>query len=78
MEVASRHLTAVHLELGGKAPVIVCDDADVDAAITWAAMAGFVNSGQVCVAGSRLLAHEAVYDAVVHGVVRALPIVPDR
>jgi acyl-CoA reductase-like NAD-dependent aldehyde dehydrogenase len=69
MELASRHLTAVHLELGGKAPMIVCADADLDRAVTWAAMASFVNAGQVCVAGSRLLVERSVHDEVVQGVV---------
>jgi acyl-CoA reductase-like NAD-dependent aldehyde dehydrogenase len=68
MEVAARNLTAVHLELGGKAPVIVFEDANLDSAITWAAMANFSNGGQVCVAGSRLLVQESVYADVVAGV----------
>lgn len=71
MELASRHLTAVHLELGGKAPVIVFDDADVAGAVRWATMANFVNSGQVCVAGSRLVVQGALYEEVVEGVVAA-------
>jgi acyl-CoA reductase-like NAD-dependent aldehyde dehydrogenase len=77
MNLAARNLTAVHLELGGKAPVIVFDDANLDAAVTWATMANFVNAGQVCVAGSRLLVHESVYDDVVGEVAArsaALPI----
>jgi acyl-CoA reductase-like NAD-dependent aldehyde dehydrogenase len=68
MELAARNLTAVHLELGGKAPVIVCADADLDDAVTWATMANFVNSGQVCVAGSRLLVERPVYRDVVEAV----------
>jgi acyl-CoA reductase-like NAD-dependent aldehyde dehydrogenase len=68
MELAARNLTGVHLELGGKAPVVVLDDADLEGAIQWATMANFVNSGQVCVAGSRLLVHERVYDEVVNAV----------
>ena len=77
MKLAARNLTAVHLELGGKAPVIVFDDANLDDAVTWATMANFVNAGQVCVAGSRLLVHEPVYDEVVGEVAArsaALPI----
>jgi acyl-CoA reductase-like NAD-dependent aldehyde dehydrogenase len=69
MELASRRLTPVHLELGGKSPVIVFDDADVGQAIRWATMANFVNSGQVCVAGSRLLVQRGLYDEVVGGVI---------
>jgi acyl-CoA reductase-like NAD-dependent aldehyde dehydrogenase len=77
MELAAANLTPVHLELGGKAPVIIFADADLDGAIRWATMAAFVNSGQVCVAGSRLLVQEEVYDEVVGEIARsscALPI----
>jgi acyl-CoA reductase-like NAD-dependent aldehyde dehydrogenase len=77
MELASANLTAVHLELGGKAPVIIFADAELEGAIHWATMAAFVNSGQVCVAGSRVLVEEAVYHDVVSEIVRsssALPI----
>lgn len=68
-ELAGRRLAATHLELGGKAPVIVCADADVEAAARWAAMAAFVNGGQVCVAGSRLLVHRSRHDEVVAAVI---------
>ena len=71
MTLAARHLTPVHLELGGKAPVIVFADADLDQAVRWATMAAFVNNGQVCVAGSRLLAERPVYDDVVDAVAKA-------
>jgi acyl-CoA reductase-like NAD-dependent aldehyde dehydrogenase len=65
MAVAARSITPVHLELGGKSPVIVFPDADLEQAAGWAMMAAFVNMGEVCVAGSRLLVHERVYDDVV-------------
>ena len=65
MATAARNITPVHLELGGKSPVVVFDDADVEQAAGWAMMAAFVNMGEVCVAGSRLLVHEKVYDEVV-------------
>ncbi|HTK14879.1 MAG TPA: aldehyde dehydrogenase family protein [Acidimicrobiia bacterium] len=71
MEVAARNLTPVHLELGGKSPVIVFADADLDAATGWAMMAAFVNMGEICVAGSRLLVESSVYDEVVSGVAAA-------
>jgi acyl-CoA reductase-like NAD-dependent aldehyde dehydrogenase len=71
MELASRNITPVHLELGGKSPVVVFADADLDLAVTWAMMAAFVNMGEVCVAGSRLLVEASVYDEVVGGVARA-------
>src|SRR5690606_32425543 len=53
------NLKKVTLELGGKSPVIVCDDADLETAIPGAAMAIFFNQGQVCTAGSRLYVHES-------------------
>ncbi|HWW63838.1 MAG TPA: aldehyde dehydrogenase family protein [Sphingomonadaceae bacterium] len=58
-------LKRVTLELGGKSPVIVFPDADLDAAAAGAANGIFLNSGQVCVAGSRLYAHRTVYDRIV-------------
>jgi phenylacetaldehyde dehydrogenase len=58
----------VSLELGGKSPVIVMPDAQLDAVIGGAANAIFFNSGQVCCAGSRLFAHRKVFDRVVEGV----------
>src|SRR5580698_1552790 len=57
----------VSLGLGGKSPVIVLPDADVDAVIGGAAMAIFFNSGQVCTAGSRLYVHRSIFDRVVDG-----------
>jgi betaine-aldehyde dehydrogenase len=55
-------LKRVHLELGGKAPVIVFDDADLESAVEWVKIAGFFNSGQDCTAATRVLAGGAVYD----------------
>jgi betaine-aldehyde dehydrogenase len=52
----------VHLELGGKAPVVVFDDADVSAAAEGIAMAGYFNAGQDCTAATRVLAGPRVYD----------------
>jgi betaine-aldehyde dehydrogenase len=62
-EGAAKAIKRVHLELGGKAPFVVFDDADVDAAAKGAAAAGFVNSGQDCTQACRFLVHEDVYDA---------------
>jgi acyl-CoA reductase-like NAD-dependent aldehyde dehydrogenase len=67
--VALADLKKVTLELGGKSPVIVLADADLERAIPGAADAIFSNAGQVCVAGSRLYVEEPVYDEVVAGVV---------
>ena len=57
-------LKRVTLELGGKSPSIICQDADLDRAAAEAAMGCFFNSGQVCYAGTRLYAHRSVYDQV--------------
>ena len=65
MEVAksaSSDLKRVHLELGGKAPVIVFDDADFEKAAAGIVAAGFFNAGQDCTAATRLLVHERAYD----------------
>lgn len=55
-------LKRISLELGGKNPFIVFDDADFDDAVTTAVRAGFTNQGQVCLCGSRLLVHERLFD----------------
>ena len=65
---ATNTLKRVSLELGGKSPVIVLPDADVETVIGGAAQAIFFNAGQVCAAGSRLYAHKKIYDRVVEGV----------
>jgi betaine-aldehyde dehydrogenase len=64
-ESASRDLKRVHLELGGKAPVIVFDDADVEAAAEAIAVAGYFNAGQDCTAATRVLAGPGVHDEFV-------------
>jgi aldehyde dehydrogenase (NAD+) len=55
VRAAADTLKRVTLELGGKSPVVILDDADFDAAVPLALMAGFANSGQACIAGTRLL-----------------------
>jgi phenylacetaldehyde dehydrogenase len=67
-KAATGNLKKVTLELGGKSPAIIFPDADMDAAIAGAASAIFFNQGQCCCAGSRLFAHESVFDRVVSGV----------
>ena len=65
MEVAgsaARDVKRVHLELGGKAPIVVFDDADIEAAAEWLAVAGFFNAGQDCTAATRVLVGAGVYD----------------
>jgi betaine-aldehyde dehydrogenase len=66
---AADTLKRVHLELGGKAPVIVFDDADLDAAAETIAECGYFNAGQDCTAACRVLASGSVYDDVVNGLV---------
>jgi betaine-aldehyde dehydrogenase len=58
-EAASKSLKRVHLELGGKAPVVVFDDADIEAAAEGIAIAGYFNAGQDCTAATRVLAGRA-------------------
>jgi phenylacetaldehyde dehydrogenase len=65
---ATDTLKRVSLELGGKSPVVVFADADVNAAIGGASNAIFFNHGQVCCAGSRLYAHRSVFDQMVEGI----------
>src|SRR5690606_10509747 len=61
-ESASRQLKRVHLELGGKAPVIVFDDADIEAAVEGIAVAGYFNAGQDCTAATRVLVADGIHD----------------
>lgn len=62
---AADRLTRVHLELGGKAPALVLDDADVAAAAAGIAEAAFYNAGQDCTAATRLLVHASAHDELV-------------
>jgi len=64
---AADTLKRVHLELGGKAPVIVFDDADLDVALETIAGTGYYNAGQDCTAATRVLAGPGVHDDVVSG-----------
>jgi len=66
---AAGNLKRVALELGGKSPVIIFPDADLERATASAAEGIFRNAGQACVAGSRLYVHKKVFDQVVRGVV---------
>jgi betaine-aldehyde dehydrogenase len=64
-EAASHDVKRVHLELGGKAPVVVFDDADLAAAAEGIAVAGYFNAGQDCTAATRVLAGPGIYDEFV-------------
>ncbi|HST37515.1 MAG TPA: aldehyde dehydrogenase family protein, partial [Allosphingosinicella sp.] len=68
---ATDTLKRVTLELGGKSPVIVLPDVDIGKTAAGAARSIFANSGQVCIAGSRLYAHKDVFDALLEGVAQA-------
>jgi alpha-ketoglutaric semialdehyde dehydrogenase len=61
-ETTGRRLAKTCLELGGKNPLIVCDDADLQNAVTWTIGSAFSNAGQRCAAGSRIVVFDAVYD----------------
>ncbi|MEV0699933.1 aminobutyraldehyde dehydrogenase [Saccharopolyspora sp. NPDC050389] len=69
---AAEHVAKSHLELGGKAPVVVLDDADVDAVVAGIALAGYVNSGQDCTAACRVIATPGVYGKLVEQLVPAV------
>lgn len=65
MRAASQQIRHVHLELGGKAPVIVCDDADIEKLVTTIRGGAFFNAGQDCAQPCRLLVQAGIYDRVV-------------
>ncbi len=69
LDASKGNLKRVTLELGGKSPVIVLGDADLDLAIPGVANAIFFNGGQVCIAGSRAYVHSSIYDQVLEGLV---------
>jgi len=60
--VAGQRLARVSLELGGKNPLVVCDDADLDNAAKWVLLSAFSNAGQRCAAASRIIIFDSVYD----------------
>ncbi len=60
--MAGQHMKRVTMELGGHAPVIVCEDADIEQAVKAAGAAKFRNAGQVCISPTRFLVHERVHD----------------
>src|SRR6202007_2401929 len=68
VRASAGNLKKVTLELGGKSPVLIFDDADLDKAILMASLGIFVHSGQGCVCGSRIFVQRGVYDRVVEGV----------
>lgn len=69
-ELAARHMTPVLMELGGHAPVIVCEDADAQAAGTTSAIRKMRNSGQVCTSPTRFYVHETLFEPFTNAFVR--------
>jgi acyl-CoA reductase-like NAD-dependent aldehyde dehydrogenase len=59
---AAERLAKVSLELGGKNPLVVCDDADLESAAKWVLLSAFSNAGQRCASGSRIIVFDAVYE----------------
>ncbi|WBP86790.1 gamma-aminobutyraldehyde dehydrogenase [Kitasatospora cathayae] len=70
-ESASKDVKRVHLELGGKAPVVVFEDADIAEAVEGISVAGYFNAGQDCTAATRVLVHESIHDAFVEALAKA-------
>jgi vanillin dehydrogenase len=64
-ELAGRHLKPVLLELGGKAPLVVLDDADIDGAVNAAVFGAFMNQGQICMSTERIIVDEKIADEFV-------------
>lgn len=69
MQSVAQNMTRLTLELGGKSPLIALDDCDIDAAVEGARWAIFSHSGQICSAGSRLIVHESVHEALLERLV---------
>jgi benzaldehyde dehydrogenase (NAD) len=61
-EAAGKHLKKVALELGGKSPLIILDDADIETAASNAAWGAFLHQGQICMASGRIFVHESIAD----------------
>jgi acyl-CoA reductase-like NAD-dependent aldehyde dehydrogenase len=61
-EVCGKALKKVSLELGGKNPLVVCDDADLNDAVKWVCLSAFSNAGQRCAAGSRIIVFDKIYE----------------
>ena len=64
-QTAAKYLKPVLLELGGKAPLLVLDDADLDAAVRAAAFGAFMNQGQICMSTERIVVDDKIADTFV-------------
>src|SRR5690242_6472028 len=71
-KAASQTLKRVHLELGGKAPVVVFDDADLEKVVEWIKIGGFFNAGQDCTAATRVIAGPRIEEKLLAGLVPAI------
>ncbi|WP_134679063.1 gamma-aminobutyraldehyde dehydrogenase [Paracoccus ravus] len=72
LEAATKTIKRTHLELGGKAPVIIMEDADIEATVAGLRAFGYYNAGQDCTAACRVYAHSSVYDRFVAGLTDAV------
>ncbi|QXE38997.1 gamma-aminobutyraldehyde dehydrogenase [Streptomyces sp. GMY02] len=70
-ESAAKDIKRVHLELGGKAPVVVFEDTDIAKSVEDIAVAGYFNAGQDCTAATRVLVHESIHDEFVAALAKA-------
>ena len=80
-ERAGKRLVKVSLELGGKNPLVVCDDADIENAVEWVCLSAFSNAGQRCASGSRIIIFDSIYDEFKSRLVKAanaLSVGPDN
>ncbi len=69
MQVAARDIKNISLELGGKSPLVIFEDSDIEKAVEWILFGVFWNQGQVCSATSRVLVHESLYPALMERLV---------
>jgi len=70
VSLAGPRLAKISLELGGKNPLVVCDDADLDLAVKWILLSTFSNAGQRCASSSRIILFQGIYDELVRRLVR--------
>jgi benzaldehyde dehydrogenase (NAD) len=75
-ELCARHLKPVILELGGKAPLVILDDADLDTAVNATAFGAFANSGQICMSTERIVVDEKIADAFIERLVNKVKGLP--
>lgn len=76
--IVGSNLASYTAELGGKAPIVVFEDADLKAAINGTAFACFVASGQTCVSGARIIVHDSIYERFIEGLVNKVKSITQR